>query len=118
MEYQKGYFIHGVAQRPDIIFHIPTEVSGGRTYENNYAVWAVKLDATERGAKDDFDKLDDMFHRLEYPLGFFINVASQDDMLEHYQAEFPDRLIGISVWLEDREVRYAIRNCHTVARSA
>ncbi len=39
MEYQKSVR-HGLAQRPDIILHVPAEESGGRVDEGNFAVWA------------------------------------------------------------------------------
>jgi hypothetical protein len=41
MEYQKSAR-QGLAQRPDIVFHIPAEVSGAAVTENNYEVWALK----------------------------------------------------------------------------
>ncbi len=59
---------------PDIILHIPTEVSGVGVYENNFAVWALKREATKKGAIEDFKKLDKMFRDLSYPVGFFINI--------------------------------------------
>ena len=73
MEYQKSSR-HSMKQRPDIILHIPTEVSGVGVYENNFAVWALKREATKKGAIEDFKKLDKMFRDLSYPVGFFINI--------------------------------------------
>lgn len=62
MEYQKSAR-HGLSQRPDIIFHIPVEHSGGDIVENNYAVWSLKARANEEAAQEDFEKLDEMFEK-------------------------------------------------------
>lgn len=45
LEAQKRHYAHGMTQRPDLIFHIPVEVSAANVDENNYAVWAFKLGA-------------------------------------------------------------------------
>jgi hypothetical protein len=84
MEYQKGSR-HGTAQRPDIIFHIPAEVSGAEVRENNYAVWALKPAASVDVARTDFDKLDVMLQDLNYPLGIFINIRSEAHHLQSYR---------------------------------
>jgi len=52
MEYQKSAR-HGLAQRPDTVFHITAEVSGAPVTESNYAVWALKLSATVREAQSE-----------------------------------------------------------------
>jgi hypothetical protein len=36
---------HGLAQRPDIILHVPAEGSNAPVFENNVAVWALKRKA-------------------------------------------------------------------------
>ncbi len=113
MEYQK-LRRHHMEQRPDIIFHIPTEYSQATPMENNYAVWALKRQADDEDALDDFWKLDQMFEQLHYPLGFFINVDSQSDKLEVYNGSYADRLIGIAVWLEGGAVKFRHRLCHQV----
>src|SRR5690349_21340233 len=46
MEYQKSTR-HATKQRPDIILHIPREISGSKsTRTNNFAVWALKRRAS------------------------------------------------------------------------
>lgn len=100
MEYQKSSR-HGLSQRPDIIYHIPVEHSGGDIVENNFAVWALKARANAAAAQEDFEKLDEMFEHLNYPLGFFVNIDTEQHHLASYNGTFKDRLIGISVWLED-----------------
>ena len=63
-------------------------------WENNYAVWALKRGSSAQSAPDDFEKLDEMFATLHYPLGFFININAQQDFLDHYPGPFRDRLYG------------------------
>jgi hypothetical protein len=99
MEYQKRG-PHGTAQRPDIIFHIPFEHSGADRTANNFAVWALKRRATVASAQDDFDKLDQMFSGLQYPLGFFVNIDSTCHMAEHYNGGFPTRLVAVAASLD------------------
>jgi len=103
MEYQKSAR-HGLSQRPDIVFHIPTGHSNANVRTNNYAVWALKRQATVAKARDDFDKLDEMFRALEYPLGFFINIDATDPMREHYTGAYRTRLAAVAAKLEDTQV--------------
>jgi len=100
MEYQKSGR-HGLSQRPDIIFHIPVDHSGGDIVENNFAVWALKARASAVEAQKDFEKLDQMFEFLNYPLGFFVNVNTEQHHLNLYKGNYKDRLVGFSVWLQD-----------------
>jgi hypothetical protein len=92
MEYQKGWCRHGMRQRPDIVLHIPTEESNAAPYENNFAVWALKRAATLTEASDDFEKLDQMFDRLRYPVGVFVNIAATNHFADAYNGRFPRRL--------------------------
>ncbi|MBI4483116.1 MAG: hypothetical protein HY652_09520 [Acidobacteria bacterium] len=71
MEYQKSAR-HNLTQRPDIVLHIPAEVSGAVPQENNAAVWALKLRASQDEARGDCLKLNDLFRVLRYSVGFFI----------------------------------------------
>ncbi len=113
LEYQKSRR-HHMEQRPDIIFHVPTEYSGATPMENNYAVWALKRQADNEDAMDDFAKLDQMFEQLHYPLGFFINIESQTDKLEAYNGRYPDRLIGIAVWRDLDGTKVSHRLCQEI----
>ena len=99
MEYQKSGR-HGMRQRPDIILHIPAEISGGKVTENNFALWALKRRATQTKAREDFCKLDMMFDKLCYPLGFFINIDAKDHLAASYGGKFPERLRTVAVWLD------------------
>jgi hypothetical protein len=96
MEYQKS-FRHGLFQRPDILFHIPAEISLEPPNKNNYAVWALKHSGSRNEAIIDFDKLDEMFDTLDYPLGIFINIASPQTHLEHYNGSFKGRIHAFAV---------------------
>ena len=102
MEYQKSAR-HGMIQRPDIILHVPAEDSGAGVAENNFAVWALKRRATTSQARQDFARLDEMFERLCYPLGIFVNIDARDHFAASYDGGFPERLRTVAVWL-DRQV--------------
>jgi len=104
MEYQKAESRHDTRQRPDIILHIPTEVSGAPVEENNFAVWALKRRASVTEAREDFDKMDEMFELLHYPLGFFVNIDSNSHYLGHYAGSYADRLLAFALRLDDESV--------------
>jgi hypothetical protein len=100
MEYQKSAR-HGMSQRPDIVLHLPAEDADAAVHENNLAVWALKRHATEAEASSDFEKLDEMFQMLRYPLGFFVNIDAKDDFAASYAGQFPKRLWTVSVSMEN-----------------
>jgi hypothetical protein len=102
-EHQKSSRSHGTRQRPDIILHAPRNETGAEVYENNIAVWALKLNATFDEAKEDFRKLDEMFKHLHYPLGIFINLNSASHYISSYEGDYPDRIVEFAVRLEDGE---------------
>lgn len=102
MEYQKSSR-HEISQRPDIILHVPAEDSDAQVSEFNFAVWALKRRATKSKAREDFEKLNEMFYRLEYPLGIFVNIDAQDHMASEYLGCYKDRLYAVAVWLEDQQ---------------
>jgi hypothetical protein len=105
MEYQKSENRYRTGQRPDIILHIPTEVTGAPVTENNLAVWALKYKGSDSKALDDFRKLDLMFENLHYQIGFFINVSSDRHRLNNYAGSFPGRLISFAVKLTNGAVQ-------------
>jgi hypothetical protein len=98
MEYQKSS-AHGLVQRPDIILHVPREVTSAKVHENNFAVWAIKRRASKAEALSDFAKLDQMFGTLQYPLGFFVNVAATRDHCPAYSGDYPGRLVCVAATL-------------------
>jgi hypothetical protein len=104
MEYQKTGPRHHTQQRPDIILHVPVEVSSAAVHENNVAVWALKRRASVADAKDDFGKLNTMFTSLHYPLGIFINIDSNYHYLSYYQGICRDRILAFAVQLDDGNV--------------
>lgn len=103
MEYQKSS-AHSMGQRPDIIFHVPVEHSGADRQANNYAVWALKRKATTASARDDFDKLNQMFDGLDYPLGFFVNIDTASHFAEHYLGRYRNRLEAVAATLDGAQV--------------
>ena len=98
-EYQKRR-IHLTRQRPDLILHLPTEVSGAIPNQNNIAVWAFKQKAHPGKARRDFENLDVMFDRLNYPIGVFINISSHLHHLNLYEGPFPERMVAFATRLE------------------
>lgn len=101
MEYQKQVQNHHMTQRPDIILHIPSEVSGASSTENNFCVWALKRGTNSTGAREDFEKLNMMMEVLNYPVGIFINIDSGRHFLESYDLSYKNRIAAISVLLQD-----------------
>lgn len=97
IEYQKRDSLHNLTQRPDIILHTPAELSGHSVSDNNFAVWALKRNANPDKAIEDFAKLDEMFETLRYPIGLFINIDSDQHMLEYYDGSFHERIYSIAV---------------------
>ena len=105
-EYQKAQVKHNTRIRPDIIIHIPLE--SGRSNnrcEGNYCAIAIKGDATPGGAKEDFDKLDELFDKLNYGLGIFLNVDSEKTFYDDYKGTHRDKLHCYAVKLDDTGVR-------------
>jgi len=100
MEYQKSAR-HGMSQRPDIVLHVPAEESGAVVGENNFGVWALKRQASKSKALEDFDKLDEMFETLRYPLGIFVNVDTRHNRADCYIGRFPERLRSVAVWADN-----------------
>jgi hypothetical protein len=103
MEYQKSER-HSMRQRPDIVLHLPAEETGGDVRENSVAVWALKRQATERQARSDFDKLDEMIRIPRYPIAIFINVDAKNHFAGSYGGRFPEHLRTVAVSMEDGEV--------------
>ncbi len=104
-EYQKTSKNHGIRKRPDIIIHIPyrEKIHPSRCY-GNYVVIHLKLNASEKKAKDDFEKLDSMFDKLNYPLGIFLNINSDKTFFDSYSGDYKDRLHCFAVKLSDNKV--------------
>ena len=106
-EYQKTLKNHGINIRPDIILHVPYEKG---IYHNrrsgNLVVIQVKLKASVGKAREDFDKLDLMFDKdkLDYPLGIFLNINSDNTFSNYYTGDYPERLYCFAVRLVDDEV--------------
>jgi len=93
-EYQKRIDPHETKLRPDLIVHVPVESShsSSRT-ENNFVAFAFKRQANENKAKQDFKKLNELFEKLKYPLGIFININGGSEIfLYKYSGLFKNRI--------------------------
>jgi len=104
-EYQKTLKKHAIRIRPDIVIHIPYErgISLNRR-SDNYVVIQMKLKASEKRAKEDFQKLNLMFEKLNYPLGIFLNISSNETFYDSYSGNYKERLHCFSVQLVNNEV--------------
>lgn len=99
-EYQKKFKAHGIRIRPDIIIHAPFDPDTQKSRsEGNFAVIQIKLKANAKDAREDFEKLDLMFEQLNYPLGIFINISSNETHYQLYEGKFLDRIHCFSVEL-------------------
>ena len=99
-EYQKKFNTHGIRIRPDIIIHAPFEPNThGSRSEGNFAVIQIKLRASVKEAGEDFEKLDLMLEKLNYPLGIFINISSSETHHKNYKGKFIERLHCFAVEL-------------------
>jgi hypothetical protein len=104
-EYQKTLRNHGIRIRPDIIIHIPFERGQlQERSEGNFIVIQLKRNSTKRRALDDFNNIDLMFERLNYPIGIFLNIDSENNFFNNYQGNYPDRLHCFAVRLDNNEV--------------
>ena len=105
-EYQKTLPNHGIDIRPDIIFHIPHEAGVHQDRrDGNFVVIECKLKATQRKAIEDFNNLDLMFEKLNYPLGIFLNIDSDKTFYEKYTGRYKNRLCCFAVQLVDGKVK-------------
>jgi hypothetical protein len=97
---------HCVTQRPDIIVHIPIEEGlTEHAYDGNFIVYALKREATEAKAREDFNKLNEMFDVLHYPLGIFINIGGYpDSMLRLYRGNYKNSVHELSIRLVGNHV--------------
>ena len=95
-EYQKRLIIHRTRQRPDLIMHIPREITNDSPDENNITVWAFKIQSNLDNALNDFAKLEEMFEYLNYSYGIFINISSSDNFLSHYSGQYNDRIFSFA----------------------
>lgn len=104
-EYQKTLKKHGINIRPDIIIHVPyrDKIRPSRRY-GNYVVIQLKLNATEDNAKQDFEKMDLVYSKLDYPIGIFFNIDSDKTFYNSYSGDYKDRLHCFAVRLSDNKV--------------
>ncbi|CAB3764354.1 hypothetical protein [Paraburkholderia solisilvae] len=101
-EYQKHFDSHGLKIRPDIIVHEPFDESRhGSRRDGNIAVIEIKRVASKKGATGDFGSLISMMDLLNYPLGIFINIASEATRADLVPVEWRDRIVCFAVSLRN-----------------
>lgn len=99
-EYQKRLNKHGIKLRPDLIIHVPVEVScSDDSTENNFVVFEFKRKAGIKSSMGDFHKLDEYFSGLNYSLGIFVNVDSSQRHLNNYSGKFKEKIHEFCVYL-------------------
>lgn len=107
-EVQKRTLEHyGITQRPDLLIHIPIETGlTEETNENNFLNIAFKLKGNKKSSIEDFMKLDEMFEKLNYKEGLYINIGKFPTVfLEAYEGNFKNRIHEFSIGLVNGEVR-------------
>lgn len=110
-EVQKRRLLHGVRQRPDLLIHIPIETGlTNNVAENNFVVYAFKLNGNAVDALEDFEKLDAMFGQLNYEMGIYVNIGTHPTIfLNNYIGNFKDRIHEFSIRLDNEQV--LIKHC-------
>ena len=99
-EYQRRLRDHGLRIRPDLILHVPFErgtVSDRR--EGNFVVIELKRRASPQQAFNEFDKLIRICRVLNYPMGVFINIDTDQHYLSRYQGDGADLILAFAVKL-------------------
>jgi hypothetical protein len=101
-EYQKHFESHGLKIRPDIIVHEPFDEDRHRSRrDGNHAVIEIKREASPKDAVDDFGSLIRMMELLNYPLAFFINIASENTRADLVPVEWRERIVCFAVSLRN-----------------
>jgi hypothetical protein len=105
-EVQKRVSPHGIRQRPDIIIHIPVETDYTENVnQNNFVVFAFKLDGDVGKVEEDFGKLDEMISYLNYHNGVFINIGSYPTVnLLEYKGNYQSQIHDFSIRLQNGNV--------------
>lgn len=109
-EYQKRFKEHGITVRPDIIIHVPTP-EGHNRRKGNFVVFELKRRATLDNAQEDFGSLDAVIRALDYPLGVFVNIDSDDTHARLYQGAYGERIHFFAVRLVDEAVQLRHAHC-------
>lgn len=94
-EHQKRLMDHGLNLRPDLVLHIPFDIATNPSRRTgNFVVFALKREANEGAAIQDFEKLNRMVKLLDYSLAVFININSAQTFFE--KCNVPNRLKIVS----------------------
>ena len=108
-EHQKKDYQHGLKIRPDIIIHEPfnEEYHESRT-EGNYIIIELKLRGDEKKVLADFENIDSMIDALNYKVGIFINIDSDNNFHNSYSGNHRDKMKFYAVALSEDGKNVAI----------
>jgi hypothetical protein len=105
-EHQKTLEHHGLTIRPDIIIHQPFDPAHhGSRREGNFAVFELKRRASAKEAAEDFGSLAAMLDVLQYPIGIFINIGSDETHANLVPQQARGRIVIFAARLIDGHVR-------------
>jgi hypothetical protein len=101
-EYQKQKRKHNLTIRPDILIHQPFNPRRHASRsDGNLAAIELKLDATPEDAQNDLEKLRSIMTTLNYPLGVFANIGSNNTHFDSASRDFSGRLVMFAVTLNN-----------------
>ena len=104
-EYQKRLAAHGTKIRPDVVIHEPFNAARHTDRRTgNIAVIELKLRASNADAEADYKDLVMMIDVLRYPLGLFVNIASEVTYAELIPPDAKGRVVAFAVSLRDGRV--------------
>jgi len=104
-EYQKGAAAHGLELRPDLIIHCRFDRGVfEHKREGDYVVMELKRHAGKQTAQSVYAKLDRICTLLDYAMGIFINVDSDQVFFSRFSSTASDRLHGFAVELQGGRV--------------
>jgi hypothetical protein len=103
-EFQKRTVTHGLRLRPDLIIHVPFdgERHSNRS-EGNYICFELKLRASEAQAREAYSNLAQLMRALNYPLGIFINISSNQTHISSAPKD-GGQFFAFAIALEDGNV--------------
>ena len=105
-EYQESAAVHGLELRPDLIIHCLFDRGVfEQKRQGDYVVIELKRRASKQAAQSAYAKLDRICTLLDYAMGIFINVDSDQVYFPEFTSTAGERLHGFAVELRDGRVR-------------
>lgn len=104
-EYQESAVVHGLEFRPDLIIHSHFERGlFEHRRQGDYVVIELKRHASKQAAETAYAQLDRICSLLDYAMGIFINVDSDQVFFPEFSSRAGDRLHGFAVELRGGRV--------------